>query len=95
MKAKLTDEDVKRVAKLAMIELTPQEIEKFKDQIGSILEYVQSLNEINTDDVKVGSHVDLKNIMRTDEASESLEQDEVVKQADNKNGYISVPAVIS
>jgi aspartyl-tRNA(Asn)/glutamyl-tRNA(Gln) amidotransferase subunit C len=95
MKARLTDEDVKKVAKLAMIELTPDEIEKFKDQIDSILDYVQKLNEIDTDNVKVTSHVDLKNITREDESSKSLDQNEAVKQADNKDGYIVVPAVIT
>ena len=85
----------KKVAKLAMIELTPEEIEKFKDQIDSILEYVQILNEITTDNVKAESHVDLKNIMRDDESAESLDQNEAVKQTDNKNGYIVVPAVIT
>ena len=95
MKARLTDEDVKQVAKLAMIELTPDEIEKFKDQISSILDYVQILNEINTDNVKVESHVDLKNILKDDVPLKSLTQEAAVKQADNKDGYFVVPAVIT
>jgi len=90
----LTDDDVKNAAKLAMIYLTPDEIQKFKIQITSILEYVDSLNEVNTDNVDVKSHVNLTNVLREDIASESLDQEKVIDQTNHKNGYVLVPTVI-
>ncbi len=93
--ATLTTDEVKKIADLAMISLTDVELEKFAGQITSILDYVQKLSEVNTDEIDFKSHVELENVMRSDETQSSLSQDMAVSQTQNKDGYIVVPSVIS
>lgn len=64
----LTQEEVKKIAHLARLGLRPDEIEKFSQQLDSILEYVTILNEVNTDNVEPLRQVTgLANVMRKDE----------------------------
>lgn len=55
---KITREDVLRVAELAHLELTAPEVETFRDQLDSILEYVEKLNQLDTANVEpmAGGH---------------------------------------
>lgn len=55
---KITSEDVLRVAELAHLELTAAEVETFRGQLDSILEYVEKLNQLDTANVEpmAGGH---------------------------------------
>ncbi|MEK9132740.1 MAG: Asp-tRNA(Asn)/Glu-tRNA(Gln) amidotransferase subunit GatC [Patescibacteria group bacterium] len=65
---KLTKDQVKNVARLARLGLTEAEIEKFQTQLSGILDYVEQLNEVNTDGVSPTAQVTgLVNILREDE----------------------------
>ncbi len=48
----LSDSEVRKIAKLARIELNEKEVEKFKDELSSMLDFVKKLNEINTDGIE-------------------------------------------
>ena len=48
----LTEQDVRYVAELAHLELTPEEIRKFLPQLDSILQYMQKLNALDTTQVE-------------------------------------------
>ncbi|MBI4079590.1 MAG: Asp-tRNA(Asn)/Glu-tRNA(Gln) amidotransferase subunit GatC [Candidatus Levybacteria bacterium] len=87
--------NVKDVAKLANLPLSPLEEEKFEKQLSDILSYVEKLNEVDTADVKETSQVTgLKNISRDDSTSSSLSQDETLANTKNKpNGLFKVKAV--
>lgn len=64
----ISEEDVKRVSKLARIELTGEEIKQFQKQLSDVLGYIEKLNEVNTDNVKPTCHVaGLENKTREDE----------------------------
>jgi len=68
---KLTKEQVKHVAKLARLGLTDQEVEKFQTELSGILDYVEQLNEVNTDKVLPTAQVTgLSNVMREDEVAQ-------------------------
>jgi aspartyl-tRNA(Asn)/glutamyl-tRNA(Gln) amidotransferase subunit C len=54
---KITREDVLRVAELAHLELSEDEIEMFSRQLDSILTYVEKLNELDTTNVEPMSQV--------------------------------------
>ena len=59
--------DVEHVAKLARLELTEEEKEKFTKQLGAILEYAQQMNEIDTTGVEPMAHaIPVVNVMRED-----------------------------
>ena len=64
----LSKEDINKLAQLARLELGEEEKEKFRQQLGSILEYVSKLNEIDTSDVSVVRQIaGLANQFRADE----------------------------
>lgn len=49
--SQLTNQDIKKIAKLARIEITSGEEEKFKGQLNSIFEWIDQLKEVKTDNV--------------------------------------------
>ena len=60
-------DDVKHVAKLARLELTEDEINKYSQQLGSILEYVEQMNEVDTTGIEPMPHaIPVYNVMRED-----------------------------
>lgn len=64
----LTDDEVKHVAKLARIKLTDEEVKKFGKQLSGVLDYMDILKEVNTDNVPETSQVTgLQNVMENDE----------------------------
>jgi aspartyl-tRNA(Asn)/glutamyl-tRNA(Gln) amidotransferase subunit C len=65
----LSDKDVSHVARLARLALTAEEKDKYRSQLGRILEYIQALNKYDTKNVDPTSHVvPLANVWREDEA---------------------------
>lgn len=71
--APLTSADVARLASLARIELTPQELEQFAPQLDVILESVTSVAELAGADVEPTSHaLPLTNVFRADEVRPSF-----------------------
>lgn len=84
-KAKITEEEVKHVGKLANLSLTEAEVEKFQQQLSEVLDYVEVLNEVDTEGVEPASQVmGLENITRDDIAGSSLSQEEALSEAKNK-----------
>lgn len=63
----LTEEEVKKVAKLARIALTDEEVSKFASQLSDVLGYVEILNEVDVSGVEITSQVTgLTNVMEQD-----------------------------
>lgn len=68
----LSTSDVEHIAKLARLHLTDDEIEQYKEQLSSILDYVQKLQEVNTDDVPELQHsLNITNVFRDDVVEET------------------------
>ena len=92
---KITKATVKKLADLAMLDLSESELEKFSEQIGDILEYVEKLNELDTGDAEFTSHVDFENVMEDDQPVAALDPKDAVSQSNHTQGtYLVVPAVI-
>ncbi len=69
---KLSKEEVKHIALLARLGLTEEEIERYANQISSILDYVEILKEVNTDGIEPTAQVTgLENVMREDVMNKS------------------------
>ena len=78
----LTKADVARLADLARIELTDEEMERMAGQLDLILESVASVNQVATPDVVPTSHaLDLTNVFRVDEVKPSLPAEAVLAMA--------------
>ena len=96
MADKLTRGDVLKVARLARLKLTDAEIDDYTEKLGSILEYVASLNEIDTEDVEPMVHaVELNNVFRADEIVPSLPREAALKNAPKTDGqFFLVPQIL-
>jgi aspartyl-tRNA(Asn)/glutamyl-tRNA(Gln) amidotransferase subunit C len=87
--------DVKKVAKLANLPLTEEEEKKYSDQLSKILDYVEQLNSVNTDNVDPTYNVSgTVNVMAQDEVKESLPQDLATKNGSQvRDGYFVTKGV--
>jgi aspartyl-tRNA(Asn)/glutamyl-tRNA(Gln) amidotransferase subunit C len=88
--------DVEHIAKLAKLEFSPEEMEKFTHQMNDILTYIDTLNELDTTNVEPLSHViELNNVTREDKVRPSLTPDEALKNAPARTDTMyKVPKVI-
>lgn len=82
--------NVGKVAKLANLQLTPQEEKKYGEQLAKILDYVEKLNEVDTSGVEPTCNVtSTSNVMAKDEPQECLFQEEAISNAPRKkDGFI-------
>jgi len=63
----LTKKEVEHIALLARLKITDEEVEKFSHQLSQILEYVEQLQQVNTDGVELTAQVTgLENVLRDD-----------------------------
>ena len=87
--------DVEHVAKLARLELTEEEKDKFTKQLGAILEYAQQMNEIDTTGVEPMAHaIPVVNVMREDVPEYRQTKEELMANAPVKeNGFFRVPKI--
>ena len=73
MASKVSPEVVLKIASLARLSLTDEEIERLSVELSSIIGYFEKLNELNTDSVEPTSHtLDIVNAFRKDVVKESL-----------------------
>ncbi len=80
----LTEEQVKHIAHLARMALDKDEIKKFRTQLTKVLDYVEILKEVKTDNVKETSQVTgLKNVMEEDQIKpSSCKREELLKSSE-------------
>lgn len=88
--------DVKYVAHLARIALTPEEEQKIGAQLGNILGYIEKLRELDVSQVEPTAHaVPLTNVTRPDEIQPSLPTEEALRNAPAQaNGLFLVPKIV-
>ncbi len=93
---KITKETIEHVAHLGRLELEPQEIELYTQQIDKILQYMEALNSLNTDGVESTSHaVPMDSVFREDAVKDSLAVDDSLKNAPERTGsFFKVPPII-
>ncbi len=91
-----TEIDIKYVAHLARIALTPDEEKKLAAQLGGILGYIEKLKELDVSNVEPTAHaVPMVNVTRADEVCPSLLHDEAMRNAPKQvNGLFIVPKIV-
>jgi aspartyl-tRNA(Asn)/glutamyl-tRNA(Gln) amidotransferase subunit C len=89
-------DQVKKVAKLSRLDLSEGDLAVMAKQLTAILEYVDQLSELNTDDVEPMAHpLPLQNAFRPDENKPSLPVEEALRNAPSRSGnFFAVPAVL-
>lgn len=93
--SKLSKDEVKHVAGLANLKLSPQEISKFQKQLSEILDYVEILNEVKTERIEPTSQVTgLENVFRDDGTGKCLTQKEALSGAKSRHkGRFKIKAI--
>ncbi len=92
----LTSDDVARVAILARLRLSPEELALFTGQLNSIVEFVDQLQGLDLDGVEPLAHgVEVRNVFRDDVLGPSLAREQALANAPKRNaeGFL-VPAVL-
>lgn len=84
------------VANLSRITLTAEEKTVFRKQLNDILEYIETLNELDTEEIHPMAYAtSLKNVFREDKITSSLTRQEILKLSpSHSNGFFKVPKVI-
>ena len=88
--------NVKYVAHLARLALTPEEETKLAAQLGNILGYIEKLRELDVSGVEPTAHaVPMVNITRADEVRASLSHEAALRNAPRQaNGLFIVPKIV-
>lgn len=89
-------ETILHVANLARLELKDDEVDKLKEDLGNILNYFITLNDVNTDDVNPTFHpFPINNIFREDIVKESFSVDDILSNAPSSlTTYFLVPRIV-
>ena len=96
MAGRINADEVRHIAHLARLKLTDEEVAKFGDQLNSVLEYMDKLNEVDTDDVEPTAHaLSICNVFREDEPVEPMGVEKVLANAPAKvPPFFKVPKVL-
>lgn len=93
---KISKQEVIDTAELARLEFDESNLEKFTEQLGRILEYIEDLNELNTDGIEPTSHVlELTTPLREDRVNQLITVEQALQNAPEKDeDFLVVPKVI-
>lgn len=88
--------NVRRIAELSKLALTPEEEIRLSKEMAGILEFARQLQQLDVEGVPPTQHVlDLTNVLRTDEICPSLPQEDVLNAAPAREDvYIAVPRTV-
>lgn len=93
---KLSRRETAHVAKLARIALTDEELERFAEQLTTVLEHAAAVSALDTEGVPPTAHpLPLRNVLRPDEVRPCLDREEVLAQAPAaESGRFRVPRIL-
>ncbi len=88
--------DVEYLAELSRLEFSDEEAAKMQKDLSSIIDYVNKLNDIKTQDIAAKEHIlNLSNVLRQDVVMPSLSNEEALKNAyDSEDNYFKVPQLM-
>ena len=93
---RISEEEVKHVAKLARLNVTDVEAEAYQKELNAVLDHFETLQGLDTESTEPMSHVlELKNVWREDEPEEKKKTDSLLSNApDKESGYYRVPKIL-
>lgn len=93
----IEDKDVLHIAKLARLKLADNELENYKKNLQEILDFADTINHVNTDDI--GETIGINenyNVFRKDEIKQESNKDELLSNALSQDeGMFRIPKVIN
>ncbi len=92
----ISKEEVRHIAKLARLSFTEAEEDVLSHEMSQILDYVSTLNKVDTSNVEPMTHVhDLGQVVRSDSVKERITHEDALQNAPDTDGeYFRVPKVI-
>jgi aspartyl-tRNA(Asn)/glutamyl-tRNA(Gln) amidotransferase subunit C len=96
MSARLTRDNVAKVADLARLNLSEAELERYTEQLGAVLDHAEDVASLDLDGVPPTAHpLPLVNVLRDDVIVEGVDRDEVLSQAPSvEDRRFRVPAIL-
>jgi aspartyl-tRNA(Asn)/glutamyl-tRNA(Gln) amidotransferase subunit C len=96
MAKKIDEAQVRKVAKLARLDLTESEVAEFAGQLSAIIDYVEKMNGLDTGDVEPLAHcLPISNVFREDVVRESLGTEKTLANAPEHDGeFFKVPKIL-
>lgn len=96
MTKKIDQDQVRKVAGLSRLELTEAEVEEFAGQLSAILDYVEKMNELDTENVQPLAHcLPISNCFRQDQVKKSLGTEKTLSNAPQRDGdFFKVPKIL-
>ncbi len=96
MAEKIDARQVRKVAKLARLELTDAEVEEFAGQLSAIIDYVERMNELDTEGIEPLAHcLPIANVFRDDTVKESLGTEKTLANAPQRDeSFFKVPKIL-
>ena len=95
-KNKVSEQEVKKIAELSRLSLSSDELKKRTEDMNNILNYMDTLNEIDTENVEELYNVnDINSSLRDDTFEKSLEKKDILKNSPSSNdNFIEVPLTV-
>ena len=95
--SRITSDDVRKVSKLARLDIPDSDIEKYSNQLEEILEYIAQLEKIDTADVPPTTRaVEVINVLREDIVEATNVRDQLLNLAPKREGeFYRVPKILS
>lgn len=96
MAREIDESQIRQAAQLARLELNEQEIALFSRQLSAIVQSIEKLNELNTENVEPLIHfLPVYNVFREDQVRPSLTNEQALANApDHADGYFKVPKIL-
>lgn len=96
MAERISREDVAHVARLARLDVTDEELDRYTGQLAAVLEHAEDVEALDLAGVPPTAHpLPLVNVLRDDEVRPSLDRDEVLAAApDAEDGRFRVPSIL-
>ena len=94
---RISNDEVKKVAQLARLELNESEIQEHAEQLEKILDYIKQLEKINTEHVPCTTRaIEVVNVLRKDEKKDYENSEELLDLApSSENNFFKVPKIIN
>lgn len=92
----IREEQAQHVAELAKLSFSEEELRHFTEQLGEIIDMVETLEEVDTTNVTLTSNVnDEINVIRQDQPTNGTTKEALMKNApESEDGFIKVPSII-
>ena len=93
--AELSSPQVQHVARLARLGITPDEVDRYRDQLRKILHHIEALNRADTSKVPATAHpLEARNVMRDDVREDCLPVEAALENAPSREeSYFKVKAI--